>query len=170
MPLVLESALSKLCRQENPLKTLISRSIRIPLYLLPFYRAVWTSITCRSRTKEIIHDTYLSMANSNTPKGREFRGLGLQCPFSNCFPQHYQYSRAPCVLTSFADFREVVDHIWKYHSFILSCKYCDHRFSNGNRGEQARKKLLDLKAEHEREHHSPSKVAYPIPQAVEISG
>ena len=83
-------------------------------------------------------------------RAREMRGLGLQCPYSNCLPQLYTSSTKPCVYTAFADFREVIDHIWKYHSKLLSCDSCDHRFSTAKRGENeyARSQLLDLKAKH----------------------
>ncbi|KAI1366891.1 hypothetical protein F5Y08DRAFT_337143 [Xylaria arbuscula] len=51
-------------------------------------------------------------------------------------------------LTPFANFREVTDHIWKYHSFLLSCERCDHRFLGAKRGESHRSALEKLKKEH----------------------
>ena len=38
-----------------------------------------------------------------------------------CLPQLYTSSTKLCVYTPFADTREVIDHIWKYHSYLLSC-------------------------------------------------
>ncbi|KAI0441423.1 hypothetical protein F4803DRAFT_417206 [Xylaria telfairii] len=83
------------------------------------------------------------------------RGFALQCPWSNCFPQLYNYyPMQPCSKTPFADFREVIDHIWKYHSSLLSCDRCDHRFFSAKRGEKDRPALDRLKHEHIKEHHS----------------
>ncbi|TGJ85345.1 hypothetical protein E0Z10_g3386 [Xylaria hypoxylon] len=79
---------------------------------------------------------------------RGIRGSGLQCPWSNCFPQLYANSRYPCALTSFGDFRQVLDHIWKYHSFLLSCEYCDHRFLDAKRTGKDWSNLDVLKKEH----------------------
>ncbi|KAI0966147.1 hypothetical protein F4678DRAFT_302021 [Xylaria arbuscula] len=85
----------------------------------------------------------------NTSKDGERRGFGLQCPWSNCFPQLYEhYSRLPCTLTPFADFREMIDHIWKYHSFLLSCRNCDYRFKYAKRADKVQKELDALKKDH----------------------
>ncbi|KAI1422573.1 hypothetical protein F5Y12DRAFT_611062 [Xylaria sp. FL1777] len=76
------------------------------------------------------------------------RGFGLQCPWSNCFPQLYKHSKNPCTLTPFADFREMTDHIWKYHSCLLSCNNCDHRFLNARRTQGHLSALDKLKKNH----------------------
>jgi hypothetical protein len=81
------------------------------------------------------------------------RGLQLQCPWSNCFPQLYGGSKKPCALTPFADFRELTDHIWKYHSFILCCVHCDTRFASANRAKKARPTLDKLKNDHMMKNH-----------------
>ncbi|KAI0502900.1 hypothetical protein F5B22DRAFT_631512 [Xylaria bambusicola] len=83
-----------------------------------------------------------------TYKDGGMRGDALQCPWSNCFPQLYKHSKNPCTLTPFADFREVTDHIWKYHSFLLSCGHCDHRFPSAKRGESHRSDLEKIKKRH----------------------
>ncbi|KAI8950296.1 hypothetical protein F4801DRAFT_355235 [Xylaria longipes] len=83
------------------------------------------------------------------------RGFALQCPWSNCFPQLYDYfPRPPCSKTPFADFREVIDHIWKYHSSLLSCDSCNYRFLGAKRGERDRPALVRLKNEHIKNCHS----------------
>ncbi|KAI1741772.1 hypothetical protein F4680DRAFT_60036 [Xylaria scruposa] len=87
-------------------------------------------------------------------KGAKLRGFALQCPWSNCFPQLYDHSREPCAITAFADFREMIDHIWKYHSFLLSCDKCIHRFTNSRRGEKVRQDLERKKSEHNDVFHS----------------
>lgn len=87
------------------------------------------------------------------------RGFGLQCLWSNCFPQLYESLRTPCTLTPFADFRELIDHIWKYHSALLSCDRCDHRFTGARRRERERSALNALKEEHMNKCH-PENVTY----------
>ncbi|KAI0553894.1 hypothetical protein F4679DRAFT_388731 [Xylaria curta] len=87
-------------------------------------------------------------------KGAKMRGFALQCPWSNCFPQLYDHSREPCAITAFADFREMIDHIWKYHSFLLSCDKCLHRFKTSRRGEKVRQDLERQKSKHNDVFHS----------------
>ncbi|KAI1189682.1 hypothetical protein F5B17DRAFT_172844 [Nemania serpens] len=86
--------------------------------------------------------------SDNTSRDGSIRGFGLQCLWSNCFPQLYESLRTPCTLTPFADFRELIDHIWKYHSALLSCDRCDHRFTGARRREKERSALNALKEEH----------------------
>ncbi|KAI0183781.1 hypothetical protein EV127DRAFT_255307 [Xylaria flabelliformis] len=93
------------------------------------------------------------MSNDVT-KDAKRRGFAIQCPWSKCFPQLYDNSRAPCVQTPFADFREISDHIWKYHSFLLSCDKCDYRFKSSRRGENVRQDLERQKSKHNDEFHS----------------
>ncbi|KAI0450761.1 hypothetical protein F5B21DRAFT_413286 [Xylaria acuta] len=93
--------------------------------------------------------------SDDVSKDAGMRGLALQCPWSNCFPQLYDYvPRPPCSNTPFADFREVIDHIWKYHSSLLSCDKCGHRFKGARRGEKGRVDLDRLKNEHDNRCHS----------------
>ncbi|KAI0483885.1 hypothetical protein F4859DRAFT_417097 [Xylaria cf. heliscus] len=89
-------------------------------------------------------------------KDTETRGLGLQCPWSNCFPQLYNSRRKPlpCSNTQFGEFRELIDHIWKYHSFLLSCDKCIYRFSSAKRTENGREALNELKSQHMEKCHS----------------
>ncbi|KAI1758325.1 hypothetical protein F4782DRAFT_525017 [Xylaria castorea] len=88
-------------------------------------------------------------------KNAGMRGLALQCPWSICFPQLYNNrQRTPCAQTPFASFRLMIDHIWKYHSSILSCDKCNYRFPGAKRGEKDRPTLVRLKNEHNKECHS----------------
>ncbi|KAI0396636.1 hypothetical protein F5Y17DRAFT_93024 [Xylariaceae sp. FL0594] len=92
----------------------------------------------------------------STRRSQETRGLGLQCPFSKCLPQLFdRYPTGPCVVTRFADFREMSDHIWKYHSYLLGCQACDYRFKAGKRTQMNRHELADLKRKHAEKKHQP---------------
>ncbi|KAI0198536.1 hypothetical protein F4808DRAFT_255200 [Astrocystis sublimbata] len=86
----------------------------------------------------------------------EMDGFELQCPWSNCFPLLYESElyRSPCSKTPFPDFRTLLDHVWKYHSFILSCDHCAHRFTDGKRSKRWRGDLDKMKRIHVEEHHS----------------
>ncbi|KAI1814883.1 hypothetical protein GGS20DRAFT_376490 [Poronia punctata] len=86
-------------------------------------------------------------------KGGGTPSLALQCPWSNCFPQLYAHSTGPCVDTSFPDFAHVVDHIWKFHSSLLSCSLCDKRWPYAKRTAKYRDDLAKLKNEHEKRCH-----------------
>ncbi|GAP87052.1 hypothetical protein SAMD00023353_2500890 [Rosellinia necatrix] len=72
----------------------------------------------------------------------------LQCPWSKCFPQLYQTTKSPCTNTSFPDFRVLGDHINKYHTNLLGCPNCDHRYLNARR--KTPKDIDDLNAEKRR--------------------
>ncbi|KAI1178295.1 hypothetical protein F4777DRAFT_111811 [Nemania sp. FL0916] len=86
-------------------------------------------------------------------RNREKRGFNLQCLWSKLFPQLYEHSREPCALTPFATFRELTDHIWKYHSYLLSCSECDYRFLSAKRREEHWPELDELKNRHIQECH-----------------
>ncbi|KAH9998199.1 hypothetical protein F4779DRAFT_605886 [Xylariaceae sp. FL0662B] len=82
------------------------------------------------------------------------RTKGWQCPWSKCFPQLYLYYDEPCTKTPFPDFRSLNDHIWRYHSNLLSCNKCDHRFTYAKRTEKHRQKLEEEKRDHDKMYHS----------------
>ncbi|KAI1374793.1 hypothetical protein F4677DRAFT_156204 [Hypoxylon crocopeplum] len=80
----------------------------------------------------------------------------LQCPWSKCFPHLYRNSEEPCAISSFEDFRQLNDHIWKYHSNLLSCKDCDHRFTNAKRTKDHMEELEEMKRKHAEKCHGSS--------------
>lgn len=77
----------------------------------------------------------------------------LQCVFSKCFPQLYEETKSPCTLTAFHTYRALRDHIWKYHSKLLSCDKCGHRFASAKRKNEHKDELKALKWEHDKQCH-----------------
>ncbi|KAI0014530.1 hypothetical protein F4780DRAFT_249755 [Xylariomycetidae sp. FL0641] len=83
------------------------------------------------------------------------------CPWSSCFPHTFsdKPSRLPCTQQGFPNWRTLNDHIWKYHSNVLCCEQCDHRFINGPREDKRRPQLEKLKEDHRLECHPTSRPA-----------
>jgi ribosomal protein L37E len=77
----------------------------------------------------------------------------LQCPFSKCYPQLYEDTKSPCTLTGFPTFRALRDHIWKYHSNLLGCDMCGHRFASAKRKNEHKDELNALKQKHYEQCH-----------------